>query len=483
MLILRIIEKLLVIYFGIYVIIDLSLFVYSFFVFARKDYTSRYTKEEYAQHPISIIVPAYNEEVTVVECAKMLLNIDYPAYEVIIVNDGSADHTMEELMQAFDLTSVSGHAEYIRTAPVRRVYEGYNNTLKVIDKANGGKADSINAGINNASGKYICTIDADSILDSQALKDVVDPFFRDENTIVSGGYLAPSNDLIIQNDQVVNSKIPANIWVLWQIIEYIKSLLISRTGLSRINALLIMSGAFSLYRKADLSQIGGFLSPVNDHPYIQKYIGTGQQTVCEDMEVVVRLFHYCSIHKRKAKTAFLPKPVCWTEVPDNAKNLFKQRSRWHQGLTQVLALHKHMLFEPRFGITGMIAMPYYMFFELLVPLIKVFTIIFLIVSAFYGLLNYYWLLLLLLGIMVLSAIIMSSITAIVEYWSMNQSQTNREALRYKTFTDWCKLIFAGIIGEIYYAFFKIFAQVAGFMDFFKRESNWKKFERKGLQEQ
>ncbi len=481
-LILRIIEKILIIYFTGYFIIDIALYVYSIFIFRNKKKANNETLD-YSNHFVSIIVPAYNEEVSIVACTQMLLELDYPNYEVIIVNDGSKDQTIGTLNTHFNFEEIDKKfVPELVTKSIRTISRTKSKNLILIDKENGGKADSVNAGINFSNGNFICTIDADSILDSNALKEVVRPFILDPNTIVSGGQLAASNDLILEHNKVISSKTPTNIWVIWQIIEYIKSFMISRIGLSKIDALLIMSGAFSLYKKDDLLQIGGFLTTINTHPYIKETIGLGKQTVCEDMEIVVRLYQFYRDKKMKPKTVFLPEPVCWTEVPDSGKNLYKQRSRWHQGLAETLKIHRKMILEPRYGMTGLVGLPYYFFFELFSPLIKVFSLIFIIISAYYGTINLQWVAMLIISVMLVTAIIMSSITAIIENWSQKQNAVSRDALRYKSFKDWLWLIVAGIIAEFTYSFYKIAAQITGLISFLKGKSDWNKFERKGLKQ-
>ncbi|MDA3865297.1 MAG: glycosyltransferase [Salinivirgaceae bacterium] len=481
--ILRILEKLFIVYFVLYLLIDVGLFLYSFVVFRRRQKPAS-TDYKWDQHPVSIIVPAYNEEVSIAYCADMLLRLDYPDYELIVVNDGSSDDTLEKLLKKFplDLQQVKNDTPTLNTSKIRNVYRHRELKLTVIDKFNGGKADSLNAGINYATGRYVCTIDADSLLDNQALKSVVRPFIEDFRTMVSGGQLAASNDVILQNNQVISSRMPKNIWVLWQILEYIKSFMVSRMGLSKINALLLMSGAFSMFRRDELLKIGGFLSEQNRHPYIKKHIGTGKQTVCEDMEIVVRLFKYRYENNQKAKTRFIPGPVCWTEVPEKGKNLFKQRARWHQGLIESLRIHRAMIFEPRYGATGLLGMPYYLIFEMMAPLMKVLAIIFIIIAGLMDMLNLQWVVLMLIGILLLTAIITSGITAIVENWSLAQSETNRDALRYKTYKDWLTLILTRILGEFTYSFYKVIAQLNGFVNVIGKKSEWKKFERKGIEQ-
>ncbi|MCK9204895.1 MAG: glycosyltransferase [Bacteroidales bacterium] len=479
-LILRIFEKLLIIYFTVYLLIDIGLFAYSFSAFLRKKEKAP-GSVDFSGHRVSIIVPAYNEEVTIVNCTEMLLELDYPDYEVIVINDGSKDKTLQELEHHFKLVKTDRAGEdVLTTARVINHYSTKDTRLMVIDKENGGKADSINTGINYSDGRYICTIDADSILDPNALREVVRPFLTNAGTMVTGGQLAAANDTVIIHNKVVSSAPPRNIWVLWQIVEYIKSFMISRMGLSRINALLIMSGAFSLYCREDLKAIGGFLTARNRHPYLERTIGLGKQTVCEDMEILVRLWQYKRDQKIRAKAIFLPEPVCWTEVPDNGRDLFRQRSRWQQGLGETLKIHHRMILEPSYGVTGMIGLPYYLFFELFSPIVRIFTAFFIIAAAYYGIINFRWVLLLLTSVMLITAIILSAITAIIESWSQHKHAVTRDALRYKGFMDWIRLIMAGILAEFSYSFFKVVAQTDGMIKFLRKRNEWNKFSRKGV---
>jgi len=478
-LILRVIEKLLIIYFGVYLLVDLLMYAYAsgVFLFGRK---RRKNDFSYEDQRVSIIVPAYNEEVSIEACLHTMQGLDYPDYEIIVVNDGSTDGTMDRLMSLYDWEPYRLAPGELPVRPVRAAWKMPGRPVILIDKANGGKADAINAGINAATGKYICTVDADSVLDRDALRHAVRPFLEREGTIVSGGQLAVLNGVEIRDNRIVNARVPRNLWVQWQIIEYIKSFLISRMAFSRINALLIMSGAFSVFRRRDLLEAGGFMSAVNNHPALVRYVGEGKQTVCEDMEIVVRLWRHARDRKRKAHAAFVPEAVCWTEVPDNPRFLFKQRARWHQGLGETLKWHRAMIFDPRYGATGLIGMPYYLFFEFLSPVVKVLTLVFLVVASVQGLVNTGWLLLLLAGIILLTAFVMASVTVIIEHWSRKAQNAGREALRYKTFGDWLQLIGAGILSEFTYAFFRIAAQLNGIYRFLRKRHEWNKFARRGV---
>ena len=481
---LRIIEKLFIIYFTLYLLIDIILYLYALFYFFVRGKKKRTKPQyDYSQHPISIIVPAYNEEVSIITCIENLMDLDYPDYQVILVNDGSTDKTVQKIIKHFEVEELNVETKnnLLVTKKILSAYrlKGRRNLL-ILDKENGGKADAINAGINFSSGKYICTIDADSVLDPDALKEVVRPFIENPDAIVAGGQLAVANDVTIVNNRVQSARVPKNIWVQWQINEYIKSFMISRIGLSKVNSLLIMSGAFALFKKNDLMEVGGFLTKINDSPYILQNLGKGKQTVCEDMEIVVRLWKYKKDKKLKAKAVFVPEAVLWTEVPDNAGSLFRQRSRWHQGLAETLSIYSKAILEPKYGITGMLALPYYFFFELLSPLMKVLSFIFIFIAGYYGVFNTKWVILLLASILLTTAIIMSSITLILEYWSEKHTETTRNALRYKNFKDWLWLLITGILSEFTYSFFKITAQLDGLINFFRKRQDWRKFERKGI---
>jgi cellulose synthase/poly-beta-1,6-N-acetylglucosamine synthase-like glycosyltransferase len=481
-LLIRILEKVLIVYFSIYFIFDFFLFVSALFSFKKNKKASIHSQNDYRDHSISIIVPAYNEEVSILSCLHMLSELDYPDVEIIVVNDGSKDGTYKKVTKQFvfgnDLKDSID--EQLKTKKIKCAYKENTGKIIFIDKENGGKADAINAGINYSTKKYICTIDADSILDGQALKKVVKPLFKPE-TLVSGGQLAAANDIKIVHNRVVSAKMPRNIWVLWQVIEYIKSFMISRLSLSKINSLLVMSGAFSLYRREDLMKVGGFLTAHNNHPYIMETIGSGRQTVCEDMEIVVRLVRYYKEKKLKGKAVFIPQPVCWTEVPDNPLNLYKQRVRWHLGLAETLRIHGDMMFEPKYGVVGLIALPYYLLFELFSPVLKIVALLFVIVASIFHLINTGWVTLLLISILLTTAIITSTITVFIENWSEKQATSNRDALRYKTFSDWLWILSLAIVGDFSFAFFRTYAQFMGLINFVRKKSEWNKFERRGIQ--
>ncbi len=487
MILLRIVEKLFIIYFTLYVIIDIFLYVLSIGAFRKRKLKHKGNELSPVKAPfVSIIVPAYNEEVSLALCVKMLLNLEYSNYEVIVVNDGSTDSTIQSMLDSFvfkELTLSDDLQSNITTSHVRKMYVVESGKLSFIDKENGGKADAINAAINIARGEFICTIDADSILDKYALQHVIRPLTDDDSVFVSGGQIALSNDLIIENNCVVSARIPGKLIVLWQILEYISTFMIARISLSRLNVLLIMSGAFSIFRKKDLLDVGGFLTMKNDHPYIIRSFGGRKQVLTEDMEIVLRLWKFFKEKKMRAKAVFMPGPVCWTEAPEKFRQLFRQRARWHQGLAETIFLYRGMIFEPKYGTIGMIALPYIFFLELLAPIMKLIAIPVFIMLYIRTDISQQWILFFVIGTILLYTIIMSTLTVIIEKWSIRQmASTNRDALRYKTVSDWILLLIAGITANFSFAFYRMFAQIKGFINFFRKKQNWMKFERKGVKQ-
>ncbi|MDD3050738.1 MAG: glycosyltransferase [Candidatus Cloacimonetes bacterium] len=477
----RIIENLLILYYLAYFLID-WIFIVIFIRFVKKENLNVADNLEFSLFPVSIIVPAFNEEVTICESVMMLLALDYPDFEVIVVNDGSKDETSSVLERQYPFEEINlENRELIHTKAITSI-KRYQNLI-LIDKENGGKADSINVGINFSTKKMICTIDADSVLDISALKQTVQPFINDNSVFVSGGQLAVANEVELRKNTVVSSRLPKNIWVQWQIIEYLKSFMIARYSMSKLNSVLIMSGAFSVYKKDDLINVGGFLTQQNRSSYITKIGGFGEQTVCEDMEVVVRLWRYFYERRVKARAVFLPHPVCWTEVPDNADFLKRQRNRWHRGLAETIRIHKEMIFEPKYKSIGLFAFPYYLLFELFSPIIKVFTVIFLVYATINGYFNQSWMLLVIIFTTLTSAIITSIATVLVEQWTLKNKLKSKEALRYKSINDWLTLILISILGDFIYSPFRIFAQLTGLIDFIKKKNNWYKFSRKGFGKQ
>ena len=310
---------------------------------------------------ISVLAPAYNEEKTVIESVYSLLTMEYPDYQVIVINDGSADDTIGVLKREFELEHIDPETSgMIPTAPVKGVYRSpKNEKLLVIDKVNGGKADALNTGINLASREYICSIDSDSLLEPDALLRMTTRILTtDTETIAVGGNILPVNGCTVARGMLQDIGLSKNSVARLQTIEYLRSFIAGRLGWAQLNSLLIISGAFGLFRRERVLEIGGYMT------------GKGvfqRDTVGEDMELVVRLVRYMREKKNKYRIQYAASANCWTEVPEDLGSLYKQRDRWHRGLVEIMTYHKKMLFNKKYGSAGLVAFPYFVIFEFIGP--------------------------------------------------------------------------------------------------------------------
>ena len=328
--------------------------------------------------PLTMIIPAYNEEVTIVDSVTSLVNCEYPRFEIVVVNDGSIDGTLERLREAFALRATElPYREGIATAQVRAMYEATTGLpssvirVAVIDKVNGGKADALNAGINASTAPYIVSLDADSILDEHALKELMRIILEDPRVVAVGGQVAIANGCTIRKSRVIEVGLPARPLARFQMVEYLRSFTTGRTGLDHLESVLILSGVFAVFEKAMLIRAGGYLTPFVRHRIVEEYVGARTGTVCEDMEIVVRLHRYVRDKGLDRRIAFLPHPVAWTEVPETLDSLRKQRGRWYRGLRESLRYHRAMLARRPFGRIGLFALPAFWLFEYLGPLVEV----------------------------------------------------------------------------------------------------------------
>lgn len=318
---------------------------------------TRRIAEESGELPgVSVVIPAYNEEVPIVQTVKSVLNTRYPDLEVIVVNDGSTDRTLKRLWQAFKLSPCNEAPEAaLTTQSVRAVFKSaIDSRLKIIDKRNGGKADALNAAINYGCKELICTIDADVLLQPESILELALPFAEDPTTVASGGLLRPRNGCKLSDNKLIQADLPGTWLERFQVLEYIRSFGVGRLFFNRINAHLIISGAFGLFRRQIVIDAGGY----------QAY------AIGEDMELVVRLHRYLKERGDAYRIVFVPNALCLTEAPYSVRDLGKQRTRWHQGLLTSLRLHKVMLWNPKYGTVGMVAFPYFRYFELLSPFVE-----------------------------------------------------------------------------------------------------------------
>ncbi|MEZ4587114.1 MAG: glycosyltransferase [Gemmatimonadales bacterium] len=306
--------------------------------------------------PITLLAPAYNEEATCVPAISSLMNLKYPDYEVIVVNDGSKDATLDRLIEAFDLVpSPRFPSAAVPTKPVRGIYKSrIHPTLLVVDKVNGGKSDALNAGLNHSRAPLVCAMDADTLLEREALTRIVRPFLEDDSTVAVGGVIRIANGCSVQAGELTQVAMPTNWLARIQILEYLRSFLAGRVGWAGLDATLIISGAFGLFRRQTVVAVGGW----------------DPTTVGEDMELVVRMHRYCRERGQPYRIRFVPDPVAWTECPESLRVLARQRERWQRGLTETMVRHRTMLFNPRYGHIGMIAFPYFFFLEMLGPVLE-----------------------------------------------------------------------------------------------------------------
>jgi cellulose synthase/poly-beta-1,6-N-acetylglucosamine synthase-like glycosyltransferase len=335
--------------------------------------------------PLTMIVPAFNEEVTIVDSVTGLVNCDYPRFEIVVVNDGSTDGTLGRLRDALRLrrTEVSYRVS-IGTAPVIATYEATVPLppgllrVVVIDKKNGGKADALNAGINASTTPYFVSLDADSILDQRALKELMRVVQEDPSVVAVGGQVAIANGCTIRNSHVVSVGLPRKSLPRFQMVEYFRSFTAARTGLDRVRAILILSGVFAVFEKETVIRIGGYLTPYQRHRLTREYVGPEVGTVCEDMEIIIRLHRFVLDKLEHRRIAFLPHPVAWTEVPETFASLRKQRGRWYRGLRESLRYHRGMLWRRKFGRIGWFALPAFWLFEYYGPVVEVAGYIFIV---------------------------------------------------------------------------------------------------------
>lgn len=324
--------------------------------------------------PISILVPAYNEEASIASSVRSMLQLEYPEFEILVINDGSRDGTLDVLRREFQLKPFPQAVEpRLATQPVLGIYRSpLHPQLRVVDKANGGKADALNAGINVARHGLFCGVDADSVLARDSLRRVVRPFLRDPRMVATGGTVRVANGCRIEGGYLLEVGLPRNVLALFQVVEYLRAFLFGRLGWSRLNAMLIISGAFGLFRRDVVVAVGGYRP----------------QSIGEDMELVVRMHRTLRERGIAYRVEFVPDPVCWTEAPEDLATLRNQRIRWQRGLAESLAPHWRLFASRRAGAPGRLAYPFMMLFEWLGPLVELVGLAFMVVSYALGLVSW-----------------------------------------------------------------------------------------------
>lgn len=365
---------------------------------------------------LSLIAPAYNEEKTIVENIRSLLSLHYNNLEIIIVNDGSKDQTFQKVVDAYEMIRIPFFIrESVNSKPIRGIYKSTNpaySKLIFVDKENGGKADALNAGINISLYDIITCIDVDCILEQDGLLKMVKPFLDSrEQVIAVGGVVRIANSCEIEDGRLIKTHIPEDMVPRFQVIEYLRAFLMGRMGWSRMNALLLISGALGMFDKRIVIAVGGY----------------NHNTVGEDMELVVRMRRYMADNKKPYRVVYIPDPLCWTEAPSDYKVLGRQRNRWMRGTIETLWTHRAMFLNPRYGILGFLSFPYWLLFEWLAPLIEAAGLIYFLVLIIFGF-DQWYLFIILSGTVYFSSITISFLALLFEEFTYHQYQSKRETL-------------------------------------------------------
>jgi cellulose synthase/poly-beta-1,6-N-acetylglucosamine synthase-like glycosyltransferase len=405
---------------------------------------------------ISILAPAFNEEASIETSLRALLALQYPSLEVIVISDGSKDRTVQVLSEKFDLVPVKTiYEQRIKTKPVRALYRSSTYpSLVVVDKENGGKADALNVGLSFARGDLVCAMDADTLIEADGLQRMVRPFLYATDVVATGGTIRVVNGSDVKFGRVARTAVPTNMLAGVQVVEYLRAFLFGRLGWNRLGGNIIISGAFGLFQREAVVDAGGYL----------------HDTVGEDMELVLRLKRLSYEQGGPGKIAFVPDPVAWTEVPESARVLGRQRDRWHRGLADVLWRHRRMLLNPRYGITGVFVYPYYAFVELLAPVIEAAGIIGLVLGLAFGIVDWSF-----AGLFYLTAYglgtALTAFTLILEDLSFH---------RYETFRDRVLLFWWALLENLGYRQLTVYWRLRGLWKFIRGRKDWGVMERKGF---
>ena len=407
--------------------------------------------------PIAVIVPAYNEERTVIESLRSLLALHYPDYEVLLVNDGSSDRTLACVIEAFGLKRVGRFVDIgVPHQPIRGFYANPDlPRLLVIDKVNGGKADALNAGINAARAALFCAIDADSLLEADALLRVVRPFIdHPDRTIAVGGTIRIANGCTVDAGRVTHVALPGNFLALVQIMEYLRAFLMARLALGQMQALVVISGAFGLFSRRHVVEVGGY----------------SLGTVGEDMELVVKLHRHMRESRQPYRIDFIAEPVCWTECPEDLATLSRQRSRWQRGALECFVKHRRMCLNPRYGRIGIVCFGQILLVDVFGPLIEVLGYVLLPLLWATGLLALPWLLAF-IAATVTFGIAISTCTLILEEVQLRRFPRAHQLL---------VLAAAAVIENFGYRQLSNIWRLKGWWAFLRGEQGWGAMGRKGF---
>lgn len=456
-------------YFVLYYMIFINtIYTLLFFVSIRALYIDRQRKKYWSYEdmvassytpPLSIIVPCYNEALTIVDNVKALLSLEYSEFQLIIVNDGSKDTTLEHLIEEFKLEKIDmPYRRKIETKEIEGIYlSSIFDNIVIVDKENGGKADALNAGINIAEYPIITAIDADSIIERDSLAKVIRPFVEDPEVIVSGGVVRPVNDCVVDKGFIESVHLSKNNLVRFQTVEYLRAFLFGRLGWGSLNALLIISGAFGCFKKSVVIEAGGYT----------------EDTIGEDMELIVKIHRKMREEKKRYKIVFVPDPVCWTQVPEERKILKSQRKRWHKGLMDTVLNHKRMIFNPKYGTVGLLAMPYYFLVEMLGALIEIVGYLSFILSFWLGIISFEFFLIF-LGVSLLYGVFLSSSAILLDEYNFS---------KYKGIGEYLLLMLYSILENFGYRQLVAWWRFTAFFSYRRKNKSWGEMTRSGFSPQ
>lgn len=401
-----------------------------------------------ATPPVTLLVPAHNEQAGIVESLNALLGLRYPRLEVIVINDGSTDRTLEELIGSFSLRRVDLFLPptALPTEPVHGLYlSTLEPRLLVIDRAAGGKSDALNAGLNFCRTPWVCTVDADSILEEDALLRALRPAIEDARVVATSGIVRIANGCRVAGGRVLRVELPREKLPVFQVVEYLRGFLQGRLGWSWLNGLLIISGAFGVFRTDVLRAVGGY----------------ARDTVAEDMDVVVRIHRQLRQRREPYRVLFVPDPVCWTEVPATAAALARQRRRWQRGLTEVLVKHRPLFLRPRMGLLGWLVFPYFLL-ELIAPAVELLGIVLVPVVWWFGWLS--------TQAFILYLILAFLVGTLFSLWAVLI-----EEFTYRRYTAWRelgRLLLFALVEHVGYHQMVLWWRLRGTIDYFRGRREW-----------